>query len=258
MKYLITYYLLILIFFQQAMAQSRTYLYTSASDTTQGYYLSFTNAAKATKAILICPGGGYGHVAMNHEGVQMAQWLNALGFDAYVLHYRVSNQQQKFYYPSQLNEVSMVMDKLAKKYRALGVVGWSAGGHLAGTYLTSKSNKAKFGILLYPVISSDTNYWHKGSFQNLLGASFSTALPDSFSVDKRISKATPPLWLMHCKDDGVVPYQNAVLAFDAAKKYQRKAKLELFENGGHGFGMRTLNNETDIWKVKLSAWLKNF
>lgn len=247
-----------MVFASSAMAQMKTYLFPHAGDTTQGYYLHFNAGNKKSKAILICPGGGYGHVAMQHEGVALAKWLNALGFDAYVLHYRVSNQQQKFYYPSQLKEVSMVMDKLTKKYRVLGVVGWSAGGHLAGTYLTSKLNKAKFGILLYPVISSDTNYWHRGSFQNLLGASFSTALPDSFSVDKRISKATPPLWLMHCKDDGVVPCQNAVLAFDAAKKYQRKAKLELFENGGHGFGMRALNNETDTWKVKLSAWLKNF
>jgi acetyl esterase/lipase len=258
MKYLITYYLLILIFFQQAMAQSRTYLYTSASDTTQGYYLSFTNAAKATKAILICPGGGYGHVAMNHEGVQMAQWLNTLGFDAYVLHYRVSSEREKFYYPSQLNDVTAAMHQLSEKYKTVGLLGWSAGGHLAGTYVTAAINKADFGILLYPVISTDTGYWHKGSFQNLLGPAFSKLLPDSFSVDKRITKKTPPLWLMHCKDDKAVPYQNSVLAFEASKPYQTKTELHLFETGGHGFGMRPVNAATDEWKTLLANWLQQF
>jgi acetyl esterase/lipase len=128
-------------------AQTKIYLYPKNSDTTQGYYLQYTAAIPNGKTIVVLPGGGYNHVAVNHEGKDVAQWLVTLGYDVFVLHYRVSNNEINYYHPAQLQDVTKTVNHIRKQYKKIGIMGFSAGGHLAGIYLTSKNNKVKFGII---------------------------------------------------------------------------------------------------------------
>lgn len=241
-----------------SMAQVKTYLHKN-KDTTQGYLLSYKCTQPASTAVLICPGGGYFLVAMDHEGTQVAEWLNRNGIDAYVLRYSVSTKDKKYYYPSQLNEVRAAMKLISQNgYRHTGILGFSAGGHLAGSYLVSKKQKADFGILLYPVITTDTSCWHRGSFENLLGQDYRDKLNDSYSVEKNVTAKTPPLWLMHCKDDEGVPAKNSELLFAASQRFQSKSELHLFEKGGHGFGMNPVNEQADSWKALCIKWIDTY
>lgn len=244
----------------EGVSQEKIYLYPNDTDTAQGYLLIFKatgNEKPATDAVLIIPGGGYAMVAMGHEGLDVAKWMNNMGLDAYVLRYRVTSPAGTHHYPDQLNDVKAAMKIVAKtRYKHIGVLGFSAGGHLAGTYLTEKKQKADFGILIYPVITTDSLYRHKGSFRALLGKEAGDNPPAAFSVDRRVTKKTPPLWLLHTKDDKTVPYQNSTLMYDASKVYQPDTKLTLFDKGSHGFGMRTLAHETEQWKSLCAAWIK--
>jgi acetyl esterase/lipase len=243
------------------MAQEKIYLYPSDTDTAQGYLLVYKaerNAQSIPDAMLVIPGGGYSQVAMNHEGMDVAKWMNSMGLDAYVLRYRVNSAKGEHHYPDQLNDVKEAIKIVRKtKYKNVGVMGFSAGGHLAGTYLTEKKHRASFGILIYPVITADSAFRHKGSFINLLGKEAGTNPSSSFSIDKRVTKKTPPLWLLHTRDDKTVPYQNSTLLYDAARLYEPKTQLTLFDKGGHGFGMRTLPNETEQWKGLCATWIKD-
>lgn len=242
-------------------SQEKLYLYPADTDTAQGYLLIYKTEIKAaTKpaAMLVIPGGGYSKVAMDHEGKDVAKWMNEMGLDAYVLRYRVNSAKGTHHYPDQLNDVKAAMKIMAReKYKHIGVMGFSAGGHLAGTYLTEKRQKATFGILIYPVITTDSMYRHKGSFISLLGKEAGTNPSADFSIDKRISKKTPPLWLLHTRDDKTVPYQNSTLLYEAAKGLEPKTQLTLFDKGGHGFGMRTLPHETEQWKALCAAWIND-
>jgi acetyl esterase/lipase len=241
------------------MAQEKIYLYPNDTDTAQGYLLIYKaerNAQTIPAAMLVIPGGGYSHVAMNHEGIDVAKWMNSLGLDAYVLRYRVNSAKGEHHYPDQLNDVKEAMKIVRKtKYENIGVMGFSAGGHLAGTYLTEKKQKATFGILIYPVITTDSLYRHKGSFIALLGKEAGINPSPSFSIDKRVTKKTPQLWLTHTRDDKTVPYQNSMLAFEASKKYQPASELHLYEKGGHGFGMREITTDAKAWKDELQQWM---
>jgi len=258
-KILITFSFMLLTI-SQLKSQEKIYLYPNDTDTAQGYLLIYKaerNAQSIPAAMLVIPGGGYAHVAMNHEGIDVAKWMNSMGIDAYVLRYRVNSAMGEHHYPDQLNDVKEAMKVVRKtRYKQIGVMGFSAGGHLAGTYLTEKNQKASFGILIYPVITTDSLYRHKGSFINLLGKEAGTNPSPAFSIDKRVTKKTPPLWLLHTKDDKTVPYQNSTLLYDAAKVYEPQTKLTLFDKGSHGFGMRTLPHETEQWKALLATWIK--
>ncbi len=242
------------------MAQEKMYLYPNDTDTAQGYLLIYKaerNAQTIPAAVIVIPGGGYSHVAMDHEGKDVAKWMNSMGLDAYVLRYRVNSEKGLHHYPDQLNDVKEAMKLVRKtKYKNIGLMGFSAGGHLAGTYLTEKGHMANFGILIYPVITTDSLYRHKGSFFALLGKEAGTNPSSQFSVEKRVTKNTPPVWLLHARDDSGVPYQNSTLMYDAIKQYQPESQLTLYDKGGHGFGMRTLPHETEQWKALCATWVK--
>ena len=195
-------------------------LYPKDTDTAQGYLLTFFASENSDKpartAILVCPGGGYSHVAMNHEGIDVAKWLNQQGIDAYVLRYRVNTSSVLHHFPDQLNDVKEPMKQVRKRdYKKIGIMGFSAGGHLAGTYLTARCPKADFGILMYPVITTDSLYRHKGSFRALLGKEIGDVPPDRYSEEKQVTEKTPPVYLVHAKDDKVVPWQNSSLMYAA-------------------------------------------
>lgn len=240
-------------------AQTRTVLYPNSPDTAQGYYLYFpaNPEAPSKNAIVVCPGGGYQMVAMDHEGLQTAKWINELGIDAYIVRYRISNSQFTYQYPDQLNDLNNTIASVRKQHKKLGVMGFSAGGHLAGMGLTENKNRLALGILVYPVITADSAYWHRGSFRALFGEKdYRVKAGELASVEKRISKHTPPLWIVHCKDDKTVPVANAQLAYEAIKPLQPSSVLQLYEKGGHGFGMRPINTDAKAWKDELKQWLQ--
>jgi acetyl esterase/lipase len=241
-----------------AQLPGRVYLYPGDPDTAQGYVLPFALPAADNPhraAVLVCPGGGYSRVAIGHEGIDVARWLNGMGIDAYVLRYRLSSPLGKHYYPDQLNDVKAAMEMVMKgHYNRVGVMGFSAGGHLAGTYLTEPDQKAAFGILMYPVITTDSLYRHRGSFRSLLGEPEGNHPPDAFSIDKRAGKQTPPLFLVHTREDKTVPWQNSELLYKAVSS-NPKTRFELYENGPHGFGMRPIETDAAVWRERCAAWI---
>jgi acetyl esterase/lipase len=221
-----------------ATAQDKIFLYPSTQKVTiDGFepdkeppYIEFFKADPATangSAILICPGGGYGHLALDHEGKQVAEFFNKNGFQAFVLHYRLNNQaQQGHRFPDQYNDVTLAMRVVrsrAKEWSVdpdrIGILGFSAGGHLASmattmhlaankkakTAVEQVSSRPAFSVLIYPVISLAGQPAHSGSRSNLLGKNPDNALVDSLSTQNRVDDHTPPTFIVFSTDDTVVP-----------------------------------------------------
>lgn len=224
-------------------------------------------------AVVICPGGGYGHLAIAHEGKDVAEWLNSLGIAAFVLRYRLAPRYQ---HPSPLDDVQ----RAVRTVRAgadywhidparIGVMGFSAGGHLAstiGTHFDSGDSSAQdpidrvscrpdFLILAYPVISFTTEYVHAGSRKNLLGAHPEAKLVESLSNEKTVTQATPPTFLFHTNEDKGVPPENSVLFYLALRKAKVPAEMHIFEHGRHGIGLAPGDPADSIWPKLCANWL---
>lgn len=230
--------------------------------------------------MLICPGGGYRNLALDKEGYKLAEWFNEKGMTAFVLKYRLNNQSLTAYkFPAQLNDAQRAMRWIranAAKYHLdstkIGVMGFSAGGHLASMLSThfdssyyilkdkldSISARPDFSILIYPVITLNSEYTHAGSRTNLLGAKeYSVQIADFLSSDKQVTSNTPPTFLVHASDDKVVPPQNSILYYLALKYFNIAAELHIYEKGGHGFGMAPQNPVLSAWLGQLTGWLIN-
>lgn len=236
-------------------------------------YLPPENKAVGT-AVVICPGGGYGHLAIGHEGKDVAQWLNSMGVAAFVLRYRLAPRYQ---HPAPLLDAQRAVRTVrsgAKYWHIdpahIGVMGFSAGGHLAstvGTHYDSGNPAAKdpidkascrpdFLILAYPVISLGTEYAHLGSRNNLLGSSPETALLESLTNEKMVTSETPPTFLFHTNEDaGVVP-ENSVLFYLALRKAKVPAEMHIFEHGRHGIGLAANVPADSIWPTLCENWLR--
>ena len=230
---------------------------------------------KATgTAVIICPGGGYSHLAASHEGIDVAKMLNDWGVAAFVLIYRLpsdSTMPDKTIGPLQdaQRAIQMVRERATEwnvDPKHVGIMGFSAGGHLAstaGTHFTRAmidnphhtSLRPDFMVLLYPVISFSDSLTHKGSRENLIGKTPSAEKINYYSNELQITPKTPPTFLVHAKDDGTVKVQNSILFYEALQKNKVPAEIHLFEKGGHGFGM---NNPTspDNWMDWLKVWMK--
>ncbi|MFV8359954.1 alpha/beta hydrolase [Flavobacterium sp. LS1P3] len=225
-------------------------------------------------SVLIFPGGGYSHLAINKEGIKVAQWLNSLGITAFVLKYRLPNDQimkDKTIGPLQdAQEAIRYIRRNAEKWKVkkdkIGVMGFSAGGHLAATlstryndrvYQVSDSVTAKpdFSILIYPVISMTNEITHKGSQNNLLGISPSVSLIGKFSNEQHINSSTPPTFIIHATDDLVVPVENSMNYYIALKRNKVPAELHLYEKGGHGFGLG-VKGTSKYWTTDCENWLR--
>lgn len=230
---------------------------------------------KATgAAVIICPGGGYGILAINHEGYNVAKRFNDIGVAAFVLKYRLPNDAimvDKSFGPLMDAEQAIyLVRKQAKKWNVdaakIGVMGFSAGGHLAST-LTVHYNDVKidnkeklslrpdFSILIYPVISFLESP-HTGSANNLAGANATQAQKEYFSNERHVTPQTPPTFLVHANDDYGVPVQNSIIFNQALVANKVRAEMHLYQSGGHGFG---LNNKTtsDDWFERLTNWMKS-
>ena len=221
--------------------------------------------------VVICPGGGYGILASQHEGTDVAKYFNNIGVHAIVLKYRIpssTNQLDKKYAPLQdVQQAMYLVRKNARKWNVdpdkVGIMGFSAGGHLASTLATHYNDKQiktrqslrpDFQILIYPVISFG-KYTHMGSRNNLLGKDTTSQFIDYFSNELHVDSNTPKAFLVHAKNDDAVPIQNAWMYKTALEKAGVPVQLFEFEKGGHGFGM--VNSTSDVaWPGLLTAWLK--
>ncbi len=226
-------------------------------------------------SVIICPGGGYSVLAFDHEGYQVAKWLNELGITAYILKYRLpSNEimQNKSIGPLQDAQKAMrLVRRNAKKWNLdpnkIGIMGFSAGGHLASTLSThfndnvynpldSISARPDFSILIYPVISMNSKISHQGSKNNLLGKSSTEKMVHHFSNELMIDKNTPPTFLAHAVDDKAVPIENSINYLLSLKKYNIPVELHLYQKGGHGFGMNPSKGSESTWTKACELWLQ--
>jgi acetyl esterase/lipase len=239
---------------------------------TLSIYLAPADIATGT-AVIICPGGGYGILAIDHEGYNVAKRFNKIGITAFVLKYRLPSDEvmvDKTYALLQDAEQAIyLVRKNAAAYNIkankIGIMGFSAGGHLASTLLTHYNDikiddaekislRPDFGALIYPVISFEQSV-HTGTMKNLLGPNPADSLKRYFSADQNVNKKTPPTFLVHAKDDKSVPVANSIMLNEALKKNKVKTDLYLYEQGGHGFGLKNKTSDVDWFKL-LADWLK--
>lgn len=299
-KTLLTLFIAIIASFQMAIAQdSEIVLYNGTppgnienSGVTEEYYkgkdqlsrvrgvtepkLYFYKSLKKgiRPAVVICPGGGYAIVSIEKEGDQIARWYNEQGFHAFVLKYRLPNAKAQ-----EDQSIAPLMDaQAALKYvrshaaeydiiaNQVGVMGFSAGGHLAASAsnlfmepvlegVTSDEVRPDFSVLCYPVITFVSPKQHKGSRINLVGKDASEEKMKHFSMEYQVSDQTPPTFIIHAKDDGGVPVDNTNFYYDALVKHSIPSRKVLIEKGGHGFGMDR-SSPAYGWQKELKKWLK--
>ncbi|MCW3112377.1 MAG: alpha/beta hydrolase [Segetibacter sp.] len=227
----------------------------------------------AASSVLICPGGGYGVVAVDHEGYDVAQALNEMGIAAFVLKYRLPNDAcmtNKEVVPLMDAQQAMkIVRENASKWKIdagkIGVMGFSAGGHLASTFGThfnqsvisnpaNVSLRPDFMILIYPVISFKDSITHRGSKGSLIGKNPSPQLVRNFSNEEQVTAQTPPTFLVHAQDDDVVPVANSIKFLEALTRNKVGAEMHVYPKGGHGFGMHNRTTKED-WMRSLTNWL---
>lgn len=225
-------------------------------------------------AVVICPGGGYGRLSIDSEGYDVAKRLNAMGVTAFVLKYRLPNeatQPEKAIAPllDAQQALSLVRQQAAKfdlNPERIGLIGFSAGGHLAATAGTQfarpvgtngggVSVRPAFLVLLYPVISFADSLAHKGSRTNLLSAQPSVPEIEQYSAERHVSAQTPPTFLVHAQDDATVPVQNSLVFYQACLRQKVPAEMHLYPRGGHGFGLHNKTTKDD-WTEHLKYWLE--
>ena len=229
---------------------------------------------KATgAAVMICPGGGYGILAASHEGSDFAKWFNERGISAFVLKYRLPNEkamthQHEVPLMDAMQGMKLIRQNAGKwniDLNKIGVMGFSAGGHLAATLSThynmgekaSEEAKPNFSMLIYPVISLSPELAHGGSRDNLLGPEKSEELIKYYSNEMQVSAKTPPAFLVHAMDDGAVPAENSIEYYLALKKLKIPAEMHLYPIGGHGYGFRTEGKGSLAnWPAAMEGWLK--
>lgn len=210
------------------------------------------------QAIIACPGGGYAGIATTHEGHAMAAWFNTQGITYAVLHYRMPYGKHEI----PLNDAHQAiryMRKHADKWgiKQLGIMGSSAGGHLASTAAThfTKETRPDFQILFYPVVTM-TDYTHKGSKNNLLGKNPSEELVKLYSNELQVTERTPPAFIMHSSDDTAVPVLNSINYYLAMHKYGVSATMHLYPVGGHGWGFNDSFPYKSQWTDEMEKWLR--
>jgi acetyl esterase/lipase len=231
-------------------------------------------AAKATgAAVVVCPGGGYGGLAMDHEGHQVARWLDSLGVAGVIVRYRVAPYRHPYPILDAQRAVRYTRAH-AKQWHIdphrVGILGFSAGGHLASTVGTHFDRGKKdaadpidrencrpdFMVLIYPVISLTASYSHTGSRNNLLGPRADTSLRKSLSNELQITHKTPPAFLVHTTEDTVVPPENSIAFYLALHRAKVPAEIHIFEKGQHGLGLGRKGFAFSRWPELCVDWLR--
>jgi len=236
-------------------------------------YLPPATSANGT-SVVICPGGGYGGLAMGHEGHDIARWLNSIGVAAFICDYR--HWGKGYRHPAPLNDAQRAIRTVrasAKEWKVdpqrIGILGFSAGGHLASTVSTHfdagdataddpierAGCRPDFAVLCYPVIAFGQPYTHQGSQDNLIGPGASPDLVLQLSSEKQVTPQTPPTFLWHTAEDTGVPAENSVRYFLALRQANVPAELHVFEKGRHGLGLAADVPGTSKWPELCQEWL---
>ena len=225
-------------------------------------------------AVLICPGGGYATLAFGHEGFAVAKWLNSHGIAGIILKYRLPSDlimQDKSIGPLQdAQEALRIIRRNASSWNInphkIGVMGFSAGGHLASTLATHFAEKVynvkdttgarpDFAILIYPVITMDASFTHAGSRKNLLGDNPSEELVKRFSNELQITPDTPPTFMAHSEDDRTVPVRNSMVYYENLVRNHVPGELHIFQKGGHGYGLAVNTDTQSSWPDLCLHWM---
>lgn len=225
-------------------------------------------------AVIVIPGGSYGHLATNHEGRQMANWLNGAGIVAFVLKYRVG---PKYHHPIELGDAQRAIRLVRARSKEffvlpnrIGILGFSAGGHLASTAETHfdggdlqatdpidrVSSRPDFAVLAYPVISFIADYANKGSWENLLGRGATPDMRRALSNEFNVTPATPPTFIFSSSTDDVVPPQNSIVFYLALEQAKVPAELHIFQKAPHGVGLDLADPSVGEWSTLLLHWLR--
>jgi acetyl esterase/lipase len=232
-------------------------------------------SSNSTGALIICPGGGYGGLAMDHEGKQIVQWANSMGLTAVLCDYRHRGKGYGHPAPSQdaLRAVRLVRAKASEwniDPSKIGIMGFSAGGHLVSTVITQfdpgskestdavarESSRPDFAILCYPVISMGSSFTHRGSEVNLLGEKASKETLEQFASERHVRSDTPPTFLMHTVEDKPVPVENSLVFYQAMVAKQVPGELHVYQKGPHGVGLARNIPGTSDWPLACQRWLK--
>lgn len=224
--------------------------------------------------VVICPGGGYAHLAFDYEGTDIARWFNSLGVAGFVLKYRLG---PRYHYPAQFQDVERALrivrsraEEFGIAHDRIGVMGFSAGGHLAstaGTHFDSgnpndsdptdrASSRPNFMILAYPVITLLPPYAHEGSRRFLLGENPDPELVKKLSNELQVTPQTPPTFIFQTDEDKTVPSMNSVMFYEALHKAGIPAEMHIFERGRHGLGFAKNDPALSIWPTLLEHWLQ--
>ena len=229
-------------------------------------------------AVVICPGGGYQHLAMSYEGHDVAEWFNTFGVAGFVLKYRLAPD---YHHPSPLQDVQRAIRLVRERApewhvdpHRVGVMGFSAGGHLASTAATHfdagkldasdpidrQSCRPDFAILAYAVITMSDKFGHSGSKKNLLGPNPDKQLAESLSNETQVTAQTPPTFLFHTAEDSAVPVENSVEFFLALRRAGVPAEMHIYEKGRHGLGLGTKDPKIawalGTWPGRLHDWMQ--
>lgn len=225
--------------------------------------------------IVVFPGGGYSHLAMDHEGYQVARWLNEIGIAAFVVKYRLG---ERYRHPVQLEDAQRAIRLVRSKAESwevntekIGVLGFSAGGHLASTAGTHFelakadgsdpidrfSSRPDFMVLVYPVITMQADYTHQGSRFHLLGDNPGNELVSLLSNEAQVTGQTPPAFIIHGSNDSAVPVQNSIQFYTAMQEHNIPVEMHLFEDGPHGFGLAPDDPELSHWIDLCEQWMKS-
>ncbi|MDA0205329.1 MAG: alpha/beta hydrolase [Acidobacteria bacterium] len=225
-------------------------------------------------AVVVCPGGGYRALAIDHEGEQIARWWNSLGVSAFVLKYRLG---PKYHHPVELGDAQRALRWVRSRAGQygfqsdrIGIMGFSAGGHLASSAATlfdkgqaaaedpldRLSSRPDFAVLAYPVISMTTEYVHQGSKRKLLGDNPDPALAAHLSTELQVTPETPPVFLFHTNEDTAVPAENSILFYLALRRAKIPAELHIYERGPHGVGLAWSDAVLSSWPSRLADWMR--
>jgi acetyl esterase/lipase len=246
----------------------------TADEDTPTLTLYLAPAARAVgTAVIVCPGGGYLHLSMEKEGSDVARWWNSLGVTAFVLKYRLG---PKYHHPIELGDAQRAIRTVRARasewgVRAdrVGIMGFSAGGHLAstaGTHFDSgkadatdaierQSSRPDFLVLGYPVVSFTQNV-HQGSKRALLGDNPDPKLVENLSNELQVTAQTPPTFLFHTSNDQTVPVENSVMFYLALHKAGVPAEMHIYENGPHGVGLAPTDEALSSWPARLADWMR--
>jgi acetyl esterase/lipase len=243
-------------------------------DDIPAFVLYLPSSHQPTPGIIVCPSDNYSSLSMDHEGRQVAEWLNNLGIAAFVLKYRVA---PTYRYPVPLLDAQRAMRYIrsnASLYNLveneIGIMGFSAGGHLAamvathfdagetspGDGIDRMSSRPDFLILLSPVITCAGPFRHALSCANLLGDHFDPTLADLASNEKHVTPKTPPTFLFHTYDDATVPIENSMAFFAALRQAGVPAELHVYEHGPHGVGLALDDPVLSTWPKLLENWFR--